>query len=78
MKICKCCKKTTYYRPTEFCLECDSRFKLDLQNKRVEALEKTLKGMIDVAEELNYRLSKTEQSEGFYGHIEDAKELLEK
>lgn len=78
MKICKSCTKLTEYIPTDFCLECDSRFKLDLQNKRVEELEKSLKGMIDVAEELNYRLSKTEQPEGFYGHIEAAKELLEK
>ncbi|AUR84680.1 coil containing protein [Vibrio phage 1.063.O._10N.261.45.C7] len=77
MKICKCCEKNTEYLPTEFCLECNSRFELDLQSKRVEELEKSLKGMIKVAEELNYRLRKTDQPEGFYRHIEDAKKLLE-
>jgi hypothetical protein len=60
-----------------YCSGCSTAFKLDLQNKRVEELEKSLKGMINVAEELNYRLSKTDQSEGFYRHIEDAKNLLE-
>ena len=60
------------------CSSCRDAFKLDLQNKRVESLEKSLKGMIEIAEELNYRLRKTDQSEGFYSHIELAKELLEK
>lgn len=77
MKVCKSCTKLTEYIPTEYCLECDTRFKLDLQNKRVEELEESLKGMIEVAEELHYRLSKTVQPEGFYGNIEDSKKLLE-
>lgn len=59
-----------------YCNHCLNAFALDLKTKRVSDLEKHLKGMIEIAEELNYRLRKTDQPEGFYHHIEIAKAML--
>lgn len=82
--VCQC--GTEYYvtrsyagRYTErdqHCGDCNRAFELDLKEKRLGQAEKLLKSMIDVAEELNYRIRKTDQSEGFYGHIDAAKEFL--
>lgn len=54
----------------------DYQFELDLSEKRLEQAEKIIQTMIEVSEELNYRLRKTDQSEGFYGKIDSAREFL--
>lgn len=54
----------------------DALARKEVQAEKVVPLEKQLERMIEVAEELNYRLAKTKQPEGFYGDIERSKELL--
>lgn len=53
--------------------EIDKEYELDLLRKEVRSLKMQLGGMVEVAEELNYRLSQTDRSEGFKGNIELAK-----
>ena len=76
MKACKCCEKVTEYIPTDYCLECETRFQLDLTQRKLLEAEKFIESLVNVSKELNYRLSKTEQSEGFYYHIELAENFL--
>ncbi|AGN51482.1 hypothetical protein VPLG_00043 [Vibrio phage eugene 12A10] len=76
MKTCKCCEKVTEYVPTEFCLECETRFQLDLTQRDLENAKKFIQSLIGVSNELNYRLRKTDQPEGFYHHIELAENFL--
>ncbi len=54
----------------------DYQFELDLTEKRLAQAEKIIQSMVDVANELNYRLCNMEGTEGFYGHIDAAKEFL--
>lgn len=51
----------------------DKEYELDLLRKEVRSLKMQLGGMVEVAEELNYRLAQTDRSEGFKGNIELAK-----
>lgn len=56
-----------------FRLECDN----DIRRREIVELKKTLGGMIDVAEELNYRIREGRTSEGFHGVIDNAKKYTE-
>jgi hypothetical protein len=51
---------------------------LDNVKRELSECEKLLKMMIDIAEELNYRLNKTEQPQGFHHHIDVAKNFIMK
>lgn len=59
------------------CHNCNDAFDLDLIKNDLERSKNLIKSLIDVAEELNYRLSKTDQSQGFLHHIDVAKDFLE-
>ncbi|AUR94258.1 hypothetical protein NVP1193O_127 [Vibrio phage 1.193.O._10N.286.52.C6] len=58
------------------CARCRDAFKLDLTQRDLENAKKFIQSLIDVSNELNYRLRKTDQSEGFYHHIELAENFL--
>ena len=65
-----------YTKYDQYCDSCNRAFALDLTEKRLEKAEKIIQSMVDVANELNYRLRNMEGTEGFYGHIDAAKEFL--
>ncbi|CAH9013660.1 putative coil containing protein [Vibrio phage 249E41-1] len=65
-----------YTKRDQHCGDCNRAFDLDLKEKRLEQAEKIIQSLVEVADELNYRLRKTDQPEGFYGHIDAAKEFL--
>ncbi|AUR93452.1 hypothetical protein NVP1187O_139 [Vibrio phage 1.187.O._10N.286.49.F1] len=59
-----------------YCSRCNDAFELDLVKRDLENAKKFIQSLIDVSNELNYRLRKTDQSEGFYHHIELAENFL--
>ena len=59
-----------------YCPHCNNAFELDLVKRDLENAKKFIQSFIDVSSELNYRLRKTDQSEGFYHHIELAENFL--
>ncbi|WP_063664309.1 hypothetical protein [Aliivibrio fischeri] len=54
----------------------NSLAKKELLVERNAELEKSLKRLIGATEELNYRIGKTSELQGFHGDIERAKSLL--
>ncbi|UZV41224.1 hypothetical protein vBVpaMR16F_158 [Vibrio phage vB_VpaM_R16F] len=59
-----------------YCSDCNDAFELDLAKRELKECKTMLKMMVDVSEELNYRLAKTEQPQGFHHHIEVVKNFI--
>lgn len=59
-----------------YCSHCNDAFELDLVKRELKECKGMLKMMVDVSEELNYRLNKTEQPQGFHYHIDVAKNFI--
>ncbi|CAL9955662.1 hypothetical protein VPHF99_0011 [Vibrio phage F99] len=58
------------------CSRCNAAFELGLVKRDLENAKKFIQSLIDVSNELNYRLRKTDQPEGFYHDIELAENFI--
>ena len=60
-----------------YCNHCNETFKLDTIKGDLENAKKFIESLVEVSNELNYRLRKTDQAEGFHYQIELAEKFLE-